>query len=56
MTTPPFPLRRRVRPYPPLPQRWDRGWPVAGSLAEELWVLLIALAIAGLIVGIAGRL
>lgn len=51
-----FLLRRRVKPYPPLPQRYDRGWPVQGSFFEEAWVLLIALAIAGLVVGIAGRL
>lgn len=56
MRTPPFLLRRRVRPYPPLPRIYGRAWPNQGSFFEEAWVLLIALAIAGLVVGIAGRM
>lgn len=55
MRTPPFLLSRR-KPYPPLPRIYGRAWPEPGSFFEEAWVLLIALAIAGLVVGIAGRL
>jgi hypothetical protein len=50
----PFALTRRVPPYPPLHRRYDRGWPEPGSFFEEAWVILIALAFAGLVLGLAG--
>lgn len=50
-------LARRVKPpYPPLPHRWDRAWPDPDSWQEGTWVLLIALATLGLVVGIVSRL
>lgn len=55
MITAPFLLRRRIAPYPPLPRHWARAWPEPGTVVEDVWFLLIALAVAGLVVGIAGR-
>jgi hypothetical protein len=51
-----FRLTRRKPPYPPLPQHHFRAWPDPDSWQEGLWVLLIALATLGLVLGIGSRL
>jgi hypothetical protein len=50
-----FRLTRKFPPYPPLPPHYFRAWPDPYGWQEGVWELLIALALLGLVVGIAAH-